>query len=176
MQRHIRRAQRGFTLIELMIVVAIIAILAAIAIPQYQNYTRRAKVSDALTIAAPYRTAVSERFQVAGPSTMTCADVDADCTTNLGLPGARGNANVVDVDVAAGGTITIELTTAVSGAAAGATSQFVIQPVTIAAAPAVLDLEAIASAGTPFQWRCGRAAANAALDNVLPIECRQASL
>jgi len=60
------RAQQGFTLIELMIVVAIIGILAAIAIPAYQNYTIRAQVSEGMSLASGARTAVSEFFQTTG--------------------------------------------------------------------------------------------------------------
>ncbi|MET3929075.1 pilin [Lysobacter soli] len=54
------KKQQGFTLIELMIVVAIIAILAAIALPAYQDYTTRAKISEALVMAAPAKLAVAE--------------------------------------------------------------------------------------------------------------------
>ncbi len=61
-----RSMQKGFTLIELMIVVAIIGILAAVALPAYQDYTVRAKVSEVVLAASSGRTAVSEAVQVSG--------------------------------------------------------------------------------------------------------------
>jgi type IV pilus assembly protein PilA len=60
------KIQQGFTLIELMIVIAIIGILAAIAIPAYQNYTIRAQVTEGLTLADGWKTAISEYYANVG--------------------------------------------------------------------------------------------------------------
>ena len=57
-----KKMQKGFTLIELMIVVAIVGILAAIAVPAYQDYTTRAKVSEVVNAMAPAKTSISEFF------------------------------------------------------------------------------------------------------------------
>jgi len=66
------RAQKGFTLIELMIVVAIIGILAAVALPQYRTYTTRAKTANAITVADGFKTAVALCIQEAGGSADGC--------------------------------------------------------------------------------------------------------
>jgi len=71
--------QKGFTLIELMIVVAIIGILAAIAIPAYQNYTTRAQVSEALNMASTYKGELIAKYGESGncPTTITELGVDS---------------------------------------------------------------------------------------------------
>ena len=81
-----RNIQKGFTLIELMIVIAIIGILAAIAIPAYQDYTIRAQVSECLTLSAAAKTAVAETFSSSGtaPATRTAAGMSANAADTNG--------------------------------------------------------------------------------------------
>jgi type IV pilus assembly protein PilA len=81
-----KKFQQGFTLIELMIVVAIIGILAAIAIPAYQDYTVRSQVSEGLTLAAAAKAAVSETFSNTGnaPANRTAAGMSPAATNTKG--------------------------------------------------------------------------------------------
>jgi type IV pilus assembly protein PilA len=79
-----KKMQQGFTLIELMIVVAIIGILAAVAIPSYQDYTKRAHVSEGLQLAGAVKTGIAEYYgsQGAWPATNVAAGASATITGN----------------------------------------------------------------------------------------------
>ncbi|MDM1302871.1 pilin [Acinetobacter indicus] len=138
--------QKGFTLIELMIVVAIIGILAAIAIPAYQNYTKRAHVSEGLSLAGGAKAAVAEytASQNAYPTTNTQAGLAADTDIN-------GNA-VTSVGVGNGGLITITFNDKV-----GAGQTLVLSPST--------------SAGG-ISWACRPGTTNPISGNLIPSNCR----
>ncbi len=139
-----RRAQQGFTLIELMIVVAIIGILAAVALPAYQDYTTRAKVSEVIVMAAPAKLAVTETTASLG----LLASVTAS-TSGYTFPGATKYVSDITITDATG------VVTAVS-IVPNATGNIILTPAEIGTATGQL------------RWTCTTSIPT----KYVPAECR----
>lgn len=134
---NMKKLQQGFTLIELMIVVAIIGILAAIAIPAYQDYTIRAQVGEGLNLAAEIKTAVSEFSSARGKFPSSAASAGVATTASH-----TGN-YVTGIATGTSGLITITYGNRVNTVVANKT----------------LGLAPAHNAGGGTVWICGRASA-----------------
>ena len=145
--------QKGFTLIELMIVVAIIGILAAIALPAYQDYTVRSKVSEAVIQATSPKTLVSEAFQTDGVD-----GVNAAATTYNAKPANEKETKyVADMQITAD---TGEITVTLQGASAGFPTD--VQGKTIVFTPNVQKVALAAGATGAIDWACASDSATTA--------------
>lgn len=140
--------QQGFTLIELMIVVAIIGILAAIAIPAYQDYTRRAYLTEALGLASAAKHAVEEFHAAKGfwPA--------SNASAGLSAPGSYAGASVNALEVRASGTEMLIAVLLNEKVASGAEAWLIPQ---------------VASGG--YLWRC--TGSSAEIRRLMPTNCRE---
>ena len=148
-----RNVQKGFTLIELMIVVAIIGILAAVALPAYQDYTVRAKVSEAVIQATSPKALISEAFQ-----TDSLAGVTAAANTFNAKPIAERQTKYIANQLIdnATGSITITL----GGASTGLPTD--AQGMTVVMTPNVNNVALAAGASGAVDWACATTTATTA--------------
>ncbi len=156
-----RTLQKGFTLIELMIVVAIIGILAAVALPAYQDYTIRAKMSEVILAMSSCRTSVTEVYQ-SGPATLPVPD-GWGCEI-LTASQQTKYVNAVHTNANGGVLATVQGISSVVD-----TSVVTLVPLSSATVPAAITT----GSQTLFGWRCGAPGDGTSVSpKYLPGSCR----
>ena len=171
-----KKIQQGFTLIELMIVVAIIGILAAIALPQYQDYTMRARITEGLSLASAARTAVAENYM-----SRNTGAIAAYAGTGLAADGSYGYEFTATSDVrsiAIAGIADVANPAANEGRITvtyeGGLNAALVTPLLLTPGSGTIGANGlptgVLSAGQPVVWGCTHATVRA--HRLLPSNCR----
>lgn len=167
MKHSMQKIQKGFTLIELMIVVAIIGILAAVALPAYKDYMIRAKVTEAILAAGQCRNSISETTQTISSSTLPAANAWGCEQNTAGTAASAPTKYVLSIVTSNAGVITVTTTASADlGLAASGT---------IILTPYKNDTTTLGNGDinvTIFKWKCGPVSATAAIIPYLPGSCR----
>ncbi len=153
-----RKVQQGFTLIELMIVVAIIGILAAVALPAYKDYTMRAKISEVVLAGSACRTAITEAYQAANA-------LPAAGAWGCEIASGSGTKYVDSITTSGAGVVSITTTSNFGDTRADA------KVLTMIPLKTLPTTAATALGDNIVGWRCGGTGTTVSL-NLLPASCR----